>query len=368
MKKFLLLIIILSGSMSLMAQKVIRLGPYEVVYSGTIIDTVLVRDPVDFYKLKKDTLIYTVKDTVIYTVKDTLFYTVRDTVILQKELLPKELPPKVLKPEVISPSTAKRILDAVEVNVSAGPAWIRNSRLDKEFFKPDIGFSMNLEALYKKRFASKFSFGAGLSFGMLKQGIALNTSVESIENLVDKDGDSYTGFFKYNDIEETTTLLTAGIPLTIGFDNISFNRVGFYGNITLKPSYVLSSKFDVAGSYTTTGYYTKWNIELHDVDQLGFYTDKAIDLQENVSKATASFNGKAAFGVTVPLSRHEDYDYNRNLLKIGVFFDYGKLLVKEGDINTTETNYYIGQNNLLTGSGISTIAVGIELGIIFGIK
>ena len=77
-------------------------------------------------------------------------------------------------------------------------------------------------------------------------------------------------------------------------------------------------------------------------------------------------SGKIALGVSVPLSRFEDYDYNRSLFKIGCFFEYGSVLVKKKEVATPTSNYYIGENNLMYGKSVSMMAVGVEIAFLIG--
>ena len=338
MKKIALIVVIVGCSLSLLAQKTIRIGPYEVVYKGTIIDTVLVKSPAAYYNLRSDTIIFTV----------------RDTIFREKEVFAKLTPTIPLK-------------NAFEIGIFTSPVWIKNKRLHKDFWNTRAGFSFGADVAYKRKFGRIFGMGIGVSFSMSRQSISVDNS-ESIENLIDMDNNKYTGNFTYNDINERNTLSMIGIPISIGFDNVSLNRVGFYSSFTFIPAFVVKNKFEVYGSYQSSGFYPEWNVNIHDVAELGFYKEKAIDPQEyeNISKASACLSGKISLGISVPLSRFEDYDYNHSLFKIGCFFEYGKVIVRKSEIATPEFNYYIGENNLMYGKSVSMMAVGLELAFTIG--
>ena len=339
MKKIALIVVIVGCSLSLLAQKTIRIGPYEVVYKGTIIDTVLVKSPAAYYNLRSDTIIFTV----------------RDTIFREKEVSAKLTPTIPLK-------------NAFEIGIFTSPVWIKNKRLHKDFWNTHVGFSFGAEVGYKRKLGRIFGFGIGVSFGMLRQAISMENNSETIENLIDIDNHKYTGNFTYNNINERNTLLTIGIPISIGFDNVSLNRVGFYSSFTFIPAFVVKNKFEAYGSYQSSGFYPEWGVSLQDVAELGFYKEKAINPEqyEDISKASACMSGKIALGVSVPLSRFEDYDYNRSLFKIGCFFEYGSVLVKKKEVATPTSNYYIGENNLMYGKSVSMMAVGVEIAFLIG--
>lgn len=341
MKKFVIFIALIFMTVALYAQKVVRVGPYQIIYRGEIIDTLLVEEPKEFFNWDTDVVIEQIRE--------------RDTIIREFE---------VARYEPMIP-----MYNAWNIKMDLGLPFIINKRIDNTW-NTNTGFAFSLGGSYRVGLGSSgITFDGGLSLDVMTKKMSFETFSEQLTGLRDKDGHYYNRIATYNDVEEKSTSCFISIPLLFEFSNVAYNRVVPYGVIGIKPGIAIGNSFRVEGTYTTTGYYPEWDVVLHDIPELGLFTDREIsDMSENQIKATALLSGRVAFGVMIPLSRYVDYSYNRNLIRVGAFCEYGKVFTKKADLDFEGAKYYPGQNNILSGSKVSMVQFGLELGFIIGKK
>ncbi len=341
MKNYLLLIIFVFASGSLFSQNVSRVGPYEVtVYQGKIIDITLVDDPAVYYKIKPKI------DTVVRVVHDTL-----PPIIKYVE--------KVEKKEPLRESWA--------VNAGFSSPGFSSKRIDNHW-NVSPGFDLQLGASYRKPLGnSGLTLDIGLSLELIKKEMKFNSYRETLFDLVDKDNDPYEGNFTYLNVQEKTTLLFVGIPIMFEVGNPAYNRVSLCGSFGLRPAFAVYNKFSSSGKYDLSGRYNDWSVLLYDIPELGFVTNQAFDGSSNEIKPSMKLTGKASFGVMIPLASYDNYKTNKNMVKIALFGEYGKIFTKKGDPDYPDASYYIGQNNLLSDP-VSVACVGLEIGLVFGNK
>ena len=210
-----------------------------------------------------------------------------------------------------------------------------------------------------------FAIGGGLGFSYFGQSSGLKLSEESI-NGNDKDNDEYIARLSYRDVKEQVSLLYLDIPLYLEIGKPSKTITRAWAKIGVKGSLLLNGNFKGEGQYASTGYYPKWDVELHDIPVLDYYPNKACYENPEYKLNPFVLWGNLSAGVSIPLSNPEKYILRNTILRIGLKYDFTLNTISSGSSTDLYpgSNYRINQSNMLGGNGARLQCFGLEIGLI----
>lgn len=148
------------------------------------------------------------------------------------------------------------------------------------------------------------SFEAGVNINQVAMKATMKGYEKTVEDLVDIDGDSYSGQYTFSDPSERLSLTYLGIPLRVCFGQPTRNTVSVYAKLGVTPSFLMSNKFENNGTYTLTGRYEQYDLTLSDIEDLGFVNDASCYTDESKPETkTFVLWGNVALGACVPFGK-----------------------------------------------------------------
>ncbi len=248
---------------------------------------------------------------------------------------------------------AQKTENYVHFNIGLGEQNL-SYKLQNGTEKAQLSYTIN--AAYSRFFTSNWGLQTGLglqSFGALS---TLNYQ-SSIPNVVDIVGDSYEFRDNYKGWQEKQQALFIDIPLEAQYRHFFSRKLGVLVSAGAKISIPINASYKtVAGEMVTTGYYSKWNVVLHDLPQYGFNTYTS-GYNDNLSLKPA-YMAIADLGGLYKLSEKLE-------LYVGGYINYGL-----NNIITTDAKSVYqpdGTYNGLFGSDqvskVAPIAFGVKVGV-----
>jgi OmpA-OmpF porin, OOP family len=221
------------------------------------------------------------------------------------------------------------------------------------------GAGIALNANYVYALNPNWGLETGIGFSTYSTTAKLNYYAEKTD--VDTDGDTYVYRTHYKGWTEKQSMLRLTVPLGANYRyyiNVKWTAIVSSG---LEFSFPLQSRYKVTdGSIITTGYYSKWNVELSDMPQHGFTT------------VTHKYSGTIKLNpeCSVYLNMAACYRFNDVIdLMAGCYFNYGL----NNMIKTTQNEVYQKEgtyHNILNSNqvnNVNSIAIGIKCGVLWRI-
>lgn len=225
-------------------------------------------------------------------------------------------------------------------------------------------FGFNIEVGYFIKFHRLLSIGAGIGYSTYSSSVLIDSYSQQI--IIDED-DDFHQVIKHIEASQLSENLSIGffdIPVYLEIGNPNIDQIGFYGRLGFKVSFPVSSKLDGDGTFTSWGYYPDCPVELRDIPELGYFTDKPIyNTDEKPGLSPVSFSLLLSGGVTIPLS-------NYLIFKVGASLNLGLSEISDtkGD-EASGTDITSEYSKLLYNSSKTSIrSYGLEIGIIYNLR
>lgn len=215
------------------------------------------------------------------------------------------------------------------------------------------GYSFN--GGYSYYFNSRWGLQTGLGLRTFRPQSTLNYN--TVNPLVDEDGENYDFRTNYSNWKEKQQLLFLDIPLGLQYRFGSNEKLRFQAGAGIKVSFPVSTKYQTnGGTIVTSGYYSQWNVELKDLPRHGFTT--ITDLPKGDVSLKPSYGGFAELGTLYRLT-------NRLDLYFGGYLDYGiNKVSKSSDKPLYQPegvyNGVLASNQV---NGAKLISFGLKLGV-----
>ena len=225
-------------------------------------------------------------------------------------------------------------------------------------------FGINIEAGYFIKLNRIIGIGGGLGYSYFNSEISIETFQDTIPNQTDYDKSSYTLYKDNDELTEKLKISFLDIPVYVEFGNPNIDKIGFYGRIGFKASFTMSSKLKGEGHYTSWGYYDSCHVELRNIPELGYYTNKpAYDIQEKVDIKPVTFSVFLSGGLSIPVS-------NFLIFKVGANFNFGlsELFDWSSDSHSGLEGPWEYIKLLDNSSKTSLRSFGLEVGLIYNLR
>jgi len=220
--------------------------------------------------------------------------------------------------------------------------------------KAQSGYTIN--ATYSHIFISDWGFQTGL--GVHSYGALSTLNYQSATpNVIDAAGDSYEFRVNYKNWQEKQQALFVNIPLELQYLFLFSDKFSVLTGFGASVSIPLKANYKtVGGEMVTTGYYSKWNVELSDLPLHGFSTYTG-SYSGNLSLKPA-YTAIFDFGGLYKLSDKLD-------LYFGGYFNYGlNNVVTSGSKSVYQPdgtyNGFLGSDQV---NKVTPIAFGVKVGI-----
>ena len=279
-------------------------------------------------------------------------------------------------------NTAKRdypVLNSIEFSAGYGIPLLNNSLMGSTWDqKMGNGGQFSIE--YRKQFTKRstinnrvvdyptiWAVGTGLGVSAFSKSADLNLVSEQVNSLQDADGDSYNANLDYSGIKEKVSLLYIDVPLYLEIGRLSKTRIKGWGRLGVKGSFLLNDSFEGQGSYTSQGYYPAWDVTLHDVPELDYYTNRSAYTDPEYKLKPFVLWGTLSAGISIPFSNYKEEIIRNTILKLGVKYDFTITQVSEGSSNLMYPGslYHINKSNIWGGDGSRIHYFGLEVGLVY---
>jgi hypothetical protein len=142
-------------------------------------------------------------------------------------------------------------------------------QLDNGSSKGCAGFSLN--AGYSIYFSKNWGVSSGIGLHSLRTEGTLNHTTTTTD--IDSEDDNYEFRTYYKGWKEEQKTLLIDIPLTATFRHTLTPKLGLMVDAGAMLSIPVSATYKaVGGTISTTGYYSRWDVELSDLPEQGFHT------------------------------------------------------------------------------------------------
>jgi hypothetical protein len=168
--------------------------------------------------------------------------------------------------------------------------------------------SPSLQIAVKYMFNTFFGASIGLNFTKFNALERLNFSNNFKNNiyLTDKDGENYYLYIQSNILEKLEILMLQ-IPITLHLGTNYYDKTQFVFNLSLNPTYILSSHFIVNGTSSRAGYYPQYHVIVSDAPTYGFGIFKYQNALYPVQFNKILFSASIMPGISVPLKKAHSY-------------------------------------------------------------
>jgi len=253
---------------------------------------------------------------------------------------------------------AQKTENYIHFNIGTGEQNL-SYKLQNGTKKAQFGYTIN--AAYSHFFSSDWGVQTGLGLQSFNASSTLNYQ-SSTPNVVDIMGDSYEFRNNYKNWKEKQQTLFIDIPLEAQYRYLFSPKLRVLASAGAKISIPVQASYKtVGGEMVTTGYYSKWNVVLHDLPQYGFST------------YTNSYNGnlslKPAYMAIADLGGL--YKLSEKLeLYVGGYFNYGLNNIQKAStqlLYQSDGVYYglLGSNQT---SKVRPIAFGLKVGVYWKVE
>lgn len=250
--------------------------------------------------------------------------------------------------------------NSINFNVGFGMGRLNNAVIGEAPWNTHWESNSRFELSYSHYFSRKLPYAirAGVAFSSLVGSATLEMLQDTIRGLTDVDGDLYDARYAYSDVRESVRLNYIDIPLLLHIGN-SYEGMGIHGwaEAGIRFSFLVSSSFEGQGLHTVRGFYPAWNLEVSDVEELGFVSNKPVYSDKSIEGHQGFMAwGELACGVFVPVGR-------KMSINLGVRGAYSLLPVAKGDDVISGVHYNAGHINICEDGETRALKIGVEIGV-----
>ena len=237
-----------------------------------------------------------------------------------------------------------------------------NSQTRSDLWSRGISAAQQFELTYIHYFSKTkpVALKTGIGFSIYRGNASFSSLRDTVTGLTDIDGDRYDGRYNFSNVAEKANIKYLDIPLLLHIGNDYDNMpVQGWFEAGLRMSFKVSSKVTGTGKYSMIGYYPAWNVEMSDIAELGYVTDRDIYGEDpDFTMNTFVLWGQISAGIYVPLGK-----------KLGLNFaarcGYSLTPVSKNQEPVEGHDYYLGQMSIVNGGKTRIFAAGLEIGLTY---
>lgn len=265
-------------------------------------------------------------------------------------------------------------------NVAYGVPFLKNDLTSSDFWERKTGTAMHLAVDFRKQLKKEkivddyeitvptgFAIGVGLGVSYYNKKIYFDNFSENLLGIYDYDDTKFNAFMSYKNIEESANFTYLDIPLYIEYGKPYQTKLNGWVKLGIKTSLLIANKFSGTGTYTSTGYYPEWDVELHNIPNLGLYTDRQSYEDAEYKFSPFVIWGCLSGGINIPFTSFNENRLSKFILRVGGNLEYTLTSVSKKSAAPffSGASYRINQSNLLGGDGSRMLALKLEIGLIY---
>jgi hypothetical protein len=252
----------------------------------------------------------------------------------------------------IGVAQAQEKSQALYFNIGSG---FHNLKYDLANGKQEGNIGMEYNVGYNYFFSNKWGIGTGLGLETFQSKATLN--YQTGNSSVDTDGESFEFRTQYSDWQEQQNSIFLNIPVNFIYQLHMCNKWKIQFSMGPQILFLLKSNYKIAGgAIETTGYYSQYNVILHDLPQHNFTTTTELPKGKN------SLNP----GLSAIVNLGGLYQLNQNMdIYLGAYFDYGltNTMDTKSKFLYQEDGVYNGVFSSDQTKKVKPIAFGFKIGI-----
>jgi hypothetical protein len=273
---------------------------------------------------------------------------------------------------------------ALVFDLGYGFPSINNALVKQDFWSKKLGSKIDFAVDFRMQFQKKdiedeevvqvpswVAMGVGVGFSYIHQSAGFDAFSETLTDYIDIDGMKCNVSFNYKNVKESVSLTYLDIPLYFEIGRPSRVKTTAYVKLGFKASFLVGKNFSGEGTYTSSGYYPQWDVNLDDVDVLGYYKDDQLCYNIIGGKLNpfVLWGGLSA-GVNIPFSSLEKNKLAKWMLRISAKADYSLTPISKplpdaifNVVKDVNSSFRLNQANMLDKSRI--FSYGLSLSLIY---
>lgn len=250
--------------------------------------------------------------------------------------------------------------NAIGLSAAFGIDFMSNSQTKSSPWKRDVSAAQQFELTYTWYFSKTkpVALRTGLGMTIARGDVSFVSLNDTLSGLIDMDGDVYDARYIYRNVEEKANVKYLDIPLLLHIGNNYINKsIQGWVDAGFRLSFKVASNIEGSGRYGLKGYYPEWNVEMSDVETLGYVSDANLYSDEQVySMNVFVLWGQLAAGIYVPLGKSLG-------LSLGARCGYSLTPISNSSDNANDRIYNKGLYSIVNGGKTRVLIVGAEIGL-----
>lgn len=241
---------------------------------------------------------------------------------------------------------------ALYFNIGSG---FHNLKYDLDNGTQNGNWGMTYNVGYNYFFSEKWGIGTGLGLETFQSEASLD--YQTANQSVDTDGESFEFRTQYSDWQEKQNTVLLDVPINFIYQAQLGEKWKVQFSMGPQISFPVKSNYKTTGgTIETTGYYSQYNVILHDLPQHNFAKKTEFPEGKNSLKPALSAIGNLG----------GFYHLNQNLdLYLGAYFDYGltNSIDAKSNFLYQEDGVYNGVLSSNQTNKVKPVALGLKIGI-----
>ena len=174
----------------------------------------------------------------------------------------------------------------------------------------DFGLLVGLDTKYF--ITNNFGLGVGINYNTYEAGFVLDGNFTSNDTYLDINDDSFYKIINAS-IDSVVNLHYISIPLYLNYTSGKPFKLGFYIDVGVNISYLISSTYKLTGDYQYQGLYDLYPY-INELELLGFYKRQDIDERGDVDMSKLNISLYTSVGINIPLGYYASLAIGPELL------------------------------------------------------
>ncbi len=154
----------------------------------------------------------------------------------------------------------------------------------QEYSKPAVNpenvvnYGLKIGYMFNAKHDLKIGIGTGIELSAFKSGLSMESYIDSIHGLTDKNNDTYEKRTTGNGIQENVELSYMSIPVCLKIVYSFSKNFHTFVDGGINFSILSSASFSANGTTSYRGFYPDYNVVLYGIEDYGFIDDNTIEI------------------------------------------------------------------------------------------